>query len=97
MHRQPDSAGLVQNGVGDGLLDPLGSVGRKLVALFVVEAKHGPHEPQVAFLNQVGQGQTSFVRKVYSRINIKFSAHILSTCCKKTREHVLGLTTQVSH
>ena len=52
VHRQPDGAGFVQNGAGDGLPDPPGGVGRKLVALFVVEAKHGPHEPQVAFRSE---------------------------------------------
>src|SRR5690554_7717362 len=32
VHRNPDSAGLVRDRAGDGLTDPPGGVGRKLVA-----------------------------------------------------------------
>ena len=56
MDRDADGAGLVGDGPGDGLADPPGGVGRELEALRVVELLDGPHEAEVALLDQVEEG-----------------------------------------
>ena len=58
MHRQTNRPGFIQNGAGNGLPDPPGGVGGKLISLFIIKTKNRPHQPQIAFLNQVGQGQS---------------------------------------
>src|ERR1700733_9751771 len=56
VRRQPDGAGLVGHGAGDGLADPPGGVRGELVALGVVELLHRADQAQVALLDQ-GQEQ----------------------------------------
>ncbi len=56
MDGNPDGAGLVGDGPGDGLADPPGGVSGELEAPAVVEAVHRPHQPQVAFLDEVEHG-----------------------------------------
>ena len=51
--RDADRACLVRNGAGDGLTDPPGRVGGKLVAFGVIKLLHSLDETEVAFLNQV--------------------------------------------
>ena len=50
-----DGAGLVGDGAGDGLADPPGGVGGKLVAAAVFELVGGAHEADIAFLDEVEQ------------------------------------------
>src|SRR4029450_4495893 len=57
VHRDPDGAGLVRDGPGDGLADPPGGVGRELVAAAVLELVDGLHQTDVAFLDQVEELQ----------------------------------------
>src|SRR5918997_55451 len=51
----PDRSSLVGYGPGDGLTDPPRRVGRELEALAVVELLYGPHQPDVALLDQIEQ------------------------------------------
>ena len=53
MHRNTNGAGLVGDGTGDGLTNPPGSIGGKLVAPAILEFFHCFHQPHVAFLDQV--------------------------------------------
>src|ERR1017187_3533960 len=53
VNRDTDSAGLVGDGAGDGLADPPGGVGRKLVTATVFELVGGPHEADIALLDEV--------------------------------------------
>ena len=57
--RDPDRASLVGYRPGDGLPDPPRRVGRELEALAVVELLDGPHEADVALLDQVEQGDAA--------------------------------------
>src|SRR5690554_311052 len=59
VHRNPDGAGLVGDGTGDGLPDPPGSVGRELVPTAVFKLIHGFHQANVAFLDQVQELQAT--------------------------------------
>ncbi len=54
-----DGAGLVGDGAGDGLANPPGGVGRKLVAAAVFEFVGGAHQADVAFLDQIQQVQAA--------------------------------------
>src|SRR5215218_10083647 len=51
----PDRTSLVGYRPGDGLADPPRRVGRELETLAVVELLDGPHQPDVALLDQVEQ------------------------------------------
>src|ERR1035438_4576992 len=53
VNRDTDGAGLVGDGAGDGLADPPGGVGRKLVTAAVFELVGGAHEADIALLNEV--------------------------------------------
>ena len=53
MDRDADRPALVGDGPGDRLADPPGRVGRELVAAPVVELLGGPHQADVAFLDEV--------------------------------------------
>src|SRR5829696_2900098 len=55
MDGDPDRTSLVGYGPGDGLADPPRGVGRELEALAVVELLDGPHQPDVALLDQIEQ------------------------------------------
>src|ERR1019366_2264742 len=57
VHREADGARLVGNGSGDGLANPPGGVGGKLVAAAVVELVHSLHQADVALLDQVQELQ----------------------------------------
>ncbi len=57
MNRQTDSSGFIQDSPGYGLPDPPGSIGGKLVAFLVIKTENSTHQPKIAFLDQVGQGQ----------------------------------------
>jgi len=59
MNRQPDGPGLVHDGAFDGLANPPGGVGREAETALGVEFLDGPDKPQVAFLDQVEQGQAT--------------------------------------
>ena len=59
MNRQPHRAGLVHQRPLDGLADPPGRIGRKTKALVRVEFFHGANEAEIAFLDQVQQGQAA--------------------------------------
>ena len=59
VHRDADGAGLVGDGAGDGLANPPGGVGRKLVAAAPLELVHGLHQADVAFLNQIEELQAA--------------------------------------
>ena len=58
MHGQADGPGLVKNGTGDGLADPPGGIGGELVSLFIIKTENRPHKTKIAFLDQIGQGQS---------------------------------------
>jgi len=53
VHGDADRARLVRNRTGDGLADPPGGVGGKLVAPLVLELVDGLHEADVALLDEV--------------------------------------------
>src|SRR5215211_7018989 len=55
VHRDPDRTSFVGYRPGDGLTDPPRRVGRELEALAVVELLDGPHQPDVALLDQIEQ------------------------------------------
>ncbi len=57
VYRDANRVGLVGNGAVDALADPPGSVGRELKPAFVFKFFHRFHQPQAAFLNQVGKFQ----------------------------------------
>lgn len=52
-----NGAALVADGAADGLFDPPGGIGTEAVAFSEVEFPDGAHESDVAFLDQVGQGE----------------------------------------
>lgn len=54
---EADGLGLVGEGAFDGLLDPPGGVGGELAAFVGVEALDGFHEADVAFRDEVEQGE----------------------------------------
>src|SRR5208337_3325642 len=53
VHGNTDGARLIGNSAGDGLADPPGRIGRKLVAAAPLELVHGLHQADIAFLNEV--------------------------------------------
>src|SRR5829696_8695754 len=53
MHRDSDGATLVGHGPANGLADPPGSVCREAEATLRIELLDRPHQPYVAFLNQI--------------------------------------------
>ena len=53
VHRDADGTRLIGQRAGDRLTDPPRGVGRKFVALAVVEFFNGPDQAQVAFLDEV--------------------------------------------
>ena len=57
MNRNPDGAALVRDGARHRLPDPPRCVCRKFIPKPVVELLRRPHEPDIAFLNQVQQVQ----------------------------------------
>ena len=57
MHRQPDGLALVRQRSLDRLLDPPRGISAQLSALCRIESLHGLHQADVAFGNQVQQGQ----------------------------------------
>ena len=59
MHRDADGACLVGDGARDGLANPPGGVGRKLVAAPVLELVHSLHQPDVPFLDEVEELQAA--------------------------------------
>ena len=59
VHRDADGARLVGDGAGDGLADPPGGVGGKLVAAAVFEFLDRLHQAHVAFLDQVEEGEAA--------------------------------------
>src|SRR5690606_23416026 len=61
VHGDPDGAGLVGDGPGDGLTDPPGGVRRELEARPPVELPNGSEETQDSFLEQVEEVDTGRV------------------------------------
>ena len=59
VHRDADRPGLVGDGPGDRLANPPGRVGAELVAAAVLVLVDGPHQPGVAFLDQVKERQAA--------------------------------------
>ena len=59
VHRNADRACLIGDGAGDGLADPPGCIGRKLVATPVLELVDGLHQADVALLDQVQELQAA--------------------------------------
>ena len=57
MHRDADGAALVGDGPGDGLAYPPGGVGRELEAPVRLELLRRLHQAEVAFLDQIEEGQ----------------------------------------
>ncbi len=53
VHRDADRPSLVGNGPRDGLANPPGGVGGKFIAAAVFVLVHRPHQPRIAFLDQV--------------------------------------------
>ena len=56
---QAHGAGLVHQSPLDGLADPPSGIGRKTIAEFRIELAHCVDQPQIAFLDQVEQGQAT--------------------------------------
>ena len=59
VHRDADGARLVGDGAGDGLANPPGGVGGKLVAAAILEFLDRLHQAHVAFLDQVEEGEAA--------------------------------------
>ena len=59
VNRDTDRARLVRDRTRDGLANPPGRVGRKLVTSAVLEFIHGFHQADIAFLDQVEELQTA--------------------------------------
>ncbi|OIQ76287.1 hypothetical protein GALL_420370 [mine drainage metagenome] len=59
MHRDADGARLVGDGAGDGLANPPGGVGGKLVAAAIFELVHRLHQADVALLDQIQELQAT--------------------------------------
>src|SRR5437879_6384672 len=59
VNRNPDRARVVGNRSGDRLADPPSRVRRELKSVPILEPVDGLHEPDVAFLDQVEQGQVA--------------------------------------
>ena len=59
MHRQADGAPVVGDRSADGLADPPGRVGREAEAAAELEAIHGLHQSNVAFLDQIQKRQAA--------------------------------------
>src|SRR6266498_3795303 len=59
VHGDPDRAGLVGDGPGDGLSDPPRGICRELVTLGIVELLHRSDQPEVALLDQVEEEHPS--------------------------------------
>src|SRR3990172_11400064 len=56
MNRDANSAALIGNGAGDGLADPPRGISGEAEASLHFELAHRFHQPKVAFLNQVQEG-----------------------------------------
>ena len=65
MHRDADRAGLVGQRTRNRLPDPPGGVGGEFIALGPVELLHGLKKPQIAFLDEVEQGQVAGAADVF--------------------------------
>ena len=59
VHRDADGARLIGDGAGDGLANPPGGVGGKLVAAAVFEFLDRLHQAHVAFLDEVEEGEAA--------------------------------------
>src|SRR5437879_4963609 len=59
VHRDADRAGLIGDRPGDRLADPPGRVRRELVASQTFEVLAGLHQPDIAFLDQVQELETT--------------------------------------
>ena len=57
--RHADRAALIGDGAADGLANPPRRVGRETEAAGVFELVHRPHQPRVAFLDQVQKAQAA--------------------------------------
>ena len=57
VHRNADGAGLIGDAPRDGLADPPGGIGGKLVAAPVFELVHRLHQADIAFLNKIKELQ----------------------------------------
>ncbi len=57
VHGDPDRPGAVRDPPGDGLPDPPRRVRRELEPAPVLEAVNGLHEPEVALLNEIQEGE----------------------------------------
>ena len=57
VHRDADGARLIGDRARDGLPDPPGGVGGELVAALILEFLDGLHQPHVAFLDQIEEGE----------------------------------------
>src|SRR5690349_18224967 len=55
MNRKTNAAALLGDRAHDGLTNPVGGVGRELVAFAIVEFFNGANEPHAAFLNEVSK------------------------------------------
>src|SRR3990172_12273589 len=56
MNRDANSAAVMGNGAGDGLADPPRGISGEAEASLHFELAHRFHQPKVAFLNQVQEG-----------------------------------------
>ena len=59
VHRDADGAGLVGDGPGDGLANPPGGVGAEFVAAAIFVLVHRPHQPGVAFLDEIEEREAA--------------------------------------
>ena len=59
VHRHADGAALVGDGAADRLANPPRGVGREAEAAGVLELVDGPHQPRIAFLDQVQEAQAA--------------------------------------
>ena len=69
VHRDADRAALVGHRAGDRLPNPPGCIGAELKAAAILELVDRPHEPRVALLDQVEEGQSTVAILLRDRDN----------------------------
>jgi hypothetical protein len=93
---EPDGAAGVGNAAGDGLADPPCGVRRELEALAPIELLDGVHQPEVALLDEIEQGQTRRLVLLCDRHHqTEVGLHerplgILALTCRTTKLALLG-------
>jgi hypothetical protein len=82
VHRQADGARLIHERAINVLADPPGGIGGKAEAALRVEFLEGVHQTQIAFLDQVQQGQTAvqvMLGDVHHQAQVALD-HLLACC-----------------